>query len=88
MDTKIVYRITVDIILAISVLNGWWFIALPLVIGSVYVYSYFVEAVVAALAYDALFGFVAGMGTRSYIASITVIIACVVIGLLKKIVRK
>ncbi len=85
---KIIGRILFGIIIAVSVLSGWWFIALPVALCGTWLFGYFVEIVIAGIAYDAFYGMVPGMGWKGYVATIiSVVILLVAIGL-KKVVRK
>lgn len=85
---NVIGRIIFDIVIAISVLSGWWFIALPVAICGTCLFSYFIEIVIAGIAYDAFFGMVPGMGWKGYVATcISVVILLIVAGL-KRVIRK
>ena len=88
MNKKITVRIVLDIFLAISVLNGWWFLAIPLGLVGVYAYPYFIEIIIAGIAYDSLFGLIPGMGMRAYAGTVITIMSIVIVSLIKKVVRK
>ena len=88
MNKKIISRIIINLILCVSVLNGWWFVAVPLGLIGAYVYSYFVEIIIAGIAYDSLFGLVPGMGIRAYMGIIISGVGIGVVGLMKKVIRK
>ena len=85
---KITGRIILDIVIAISVLSGWWFIALPVAICGAWLFSYFIEIVIAAIAYDAFFGMVPSMGWKGYVATIISVVILLIVDGLKKVVRK
>jgi hypothetical protein len=80
-------RIILDILIAVAVLNGWWFIALPLGIYGVWKFPGYIELICAGVAYDALFGFAPGMGWFGYIGTLTTALGTVLIVSLKKVMR-
>lgn len=88
MNRNILSRIILDILIAISLLNGWWFIALPLALIGSYSFSYFIEVVIAGIVYDSLFGFIPGMGLKGYAGTISAIVIVLILSLVKKVVRK
>jgi len=85
---KLIGRILFDVIIAISVLSGWWFIALPVALCGAWLFSYFIEIVIAGIAYDAFFGMVPSMGWKGYVATIISIIILLIVTALKRVVRK
>lgn len=76
---KILGRIVLDFLIAVSILNGWWFVALPLGIVGVWIYKNYFEFIIAGVAYDALFGMVKGTGWIGYIGTIISVIMYTVI---------
>ena len=88
MNKNILFRIIVDLILLLSVLNGWWFIALPVGIIGMYMYPYFIESIIAGVMYDSLFGLISGMGIRVYMGMILAVFIYVSLSAIKKVVRK
>lgn len=78
----------VDIILFISVINGWWPVALLAGVGGAWRWPYFAEAIIAGIAYDALFGMIPGTGVRGYLGTIISIVLYTIILLSKKVVRR
>jgi len=52
---KIVLRIILDIAITVTVVYGWWYVALPVMILSAWLFRYHIESVVAGFAYDSLF---------------------------------
>lgn len=87
MNTKNAYRILLDIVIAFCVIQGWWFIALPLAFGCAWRLSAYIELVIAGIAYDSLFGFVNGDGLWAYLGTITSVIGFGIITFLKKVTR-
>ena len=85
---KLSFRIITDLLLLISVVNGWWFIALPLSLMGAWNFPYFIEIILAGIAYDSLFGLVPEMGLWGYAGTIMAVIGSIVANVLKKIVRR
>ena len=88
MNKTLSFRIILDVLIAVSLLNGWWFFALLLSIAGCYFFSYFVEGIVAGVIYDSLFGFVAGMGVRAFAGTIIMVVVTCSIAGLKTVLRK
>jgi len=88
MNNQLIFRIILDILIAICILQAWWFIALPLAIFGVWEFPYFIEIILAGIIYDSLFGFVSGMGVWGYVGTIVSIILFGVVILLRKMVRR
>ena len=88
MTTRTLIRLVVDLILAVSVIEGWWFLALPISLIGVWSFPYFAEIIVAGFAYDALYGMVPGMGVKAYAGTIAACISSAIFAGLKKVVRK
>jgi hypothetical protein len=87
MNKTLSFRIIIDIILAISILNGWWLLGIIFgLIGAGY-YGYFFEFILAGIAYDALFGLVPEMGWRGYAGTIVSVVLFLLLLGAKKIVR-
>jgi len=74
MNKNLLTRIFIDLLIIITVLNGWWFFALPLALIGAWLFPYFVELIVAGIGYDSLFGFVPGMGAWGYAGTIVSIV--------------
>lgn len=88
MNKQSIFRIILDILIVISVINAWWFVALPLAVLGMWKSLYFIEIIIAGIAYDSLFGFVSAMGVWGYVGTMTSIVVFGVIIIFKKIVRK
>ena len=87
MNDSIRLRIGIDIILLISVLNGWWFVALPLALGGIWSNSFFIESVIAGSLFDALYGFFPGVGLWAYMGTIGSVMVFAIGTFLKQKVR-
>jgi hypothetical protein len=88
MNKKALLRIALDILLAVSVANGWWFVAAPLGAIGALAFPYFSELVIAGVAYDSLFGFIPGMGLGQYAGTIVSVVLLISATLFRKVVRK
>ena len=86
-EMKLFLRIILDICIAIAVLNGWWPIAIILVLIGAWSFKLYIEIIIAGVAYDALFGMTHGMGWRGYEGTIFSVVLLIVVKLLKKLVR-
>lgn len=82
MKKSIIIRAVIDLLLFISIIHGWWFIALPLVMFGVWRLKYFIEIFIAGLIYDSLFGFVTS-GDRFILGYIGIISSGVIFLLVK-----
>jgi uncharacterized membrane protein YfhO len=88
MQNKIFYRILIDLLLILSVIHGWWFVAVPLMLIGAFYFSYFIEGIVAGIAYDSLFGFIPEMGWYQYIGTILSVIIVGGVAGMKKVLRE
>ncbi|MDB5238681.1 MAG: hypothetical protein JWO00_16 [Candidatus Parcubacteria bacterium] len=69
MNPHLLFRLAVDAVLAVCVLFGLWYIALPVGAIALFRFPYFMELTAAGFAYDALFGMNASSGNMSFIAA-------------------
>jgi len=82
-----IFRIILYLLIAYSILNGWWLLALPLFIIGIWKFSFKIEILIAGVVYDALFGMIPGIGLHGYIGTITAILILIVLSFFKKLVR-
>ena len=87
-NVKRAFRIFVDIAIGISVIFGWWFLAIPLSAVGAWAFSYFLEAIAFGFIFDLLFGAVPGMGLAAYSGTIATIIILVIVVGSRKVLRK
>lgn len=87
MKNQTLLRVTLDVIIFLLVISGWWFIALPLAIVGAWVFPRFAELAIAGFAYDALFGIGRGLGIMGYAGIILSAILLGSISYLKAAVR-
>jgi len=87
MNTSLFIRILLDIVIMGAVIHGWWFIALPCAVWCAWKYPYFVELIIAGLAYDSLFGLIPGAGVMGYIGTGTGIALFLTSGFFKNMLR-
>ena len=71
----------------IAILQGWWFIALPLGIFSTWAFPYYFEFLIAALAYDSLYGSLGIQGWTAYLGTIISALCMCSVIILKKVLR-
>ncbi|MBP6858427.1 MAG: hypothetical protein KBC33_01185 [Candidatus Pacebacteria bacterium] len=81
-------RLILDILMFLTVIQGWWFFALPIALVGMLRYSNYYEVLIAGLAYDSLFGLTPHEGISSYIGSISAGLLFGAMVVLKKIMRK
>ena len=87
MNHSFIIRICLYIAIIGAIINGWWFIALPLLLIGVWRLSFRIEIIIAGIMYDALFGMVHGMGWWGYIGTIVSVIIVSVILIFEKMIR-
>ncbi len=88
MTRRLLVRIILDILIAVSILQGWWVIALLFGLFGVWYFPYFIEIIAAGIVYDSLFNHVLGMGLRSHSGLIVSVIIFAVVAWGKGVVRK
>ena len=82
-----ILRLALYLFIAFSLLNGWWLIALPLLLFGIWKFSFNIEILITGVIYDALFGMVPGTGWRGYTGTILAVIILIVLNIFKKLVR-
>jgi hypothetical protein len=87
MNSKNLSRIILGIIIVLCVIQGWWFIALPLAFVCAWMFSSFVELMIAGIVYDSLFGFVKENGLWGYVGTGISVIGFSILAFLKKVTR-
>lgn len=80
-------RIILDIVIAVSVLYGWWFVVVPLGLYCIWKFPGYIEILIAGVAYDSLFGFTQEVGILGYIGTITASLMIIFVLSLKKVMR-
>ena len=63
MKNNLALRIGIDIVIAVCVIFGWWYIAVFIAAIMFFKFPYYIELLAAGFAYDALFGMGALYGT-------------------------
>ena len=81
-------RIILDILIALSIIQGWWFIALPLCVLGIWRHGYFLEILLAGFAYDALFAAGTEVWMMRYMGISVATVVFVIFLFLKKMLRK
>ena len=88
MNKQPLYRIILDTLILLAILQGWWFVVLLLAIVGAWKYSSFAEIIIAGMMYDSLYGFVQSFGVRGYMGTIISVLFFVPIVVLKRVMRK
>jgi hypothetical protein len=88
MNTLITKRIIIDLLLLISILNGWWLAAAIIAIIANWYLPYFIETIIAGIVHDSLFGYSATFGWAGYLGSIVGLIIFAVIEIFKNVLRR
>lgn len=87
MKNDLALRITLDVIVFVSVIFGWWFVFIPIAIIGAWVFPRYAEAVIAGFIHDALFSIGGGYGILSYAFTIGAVAVISVIAYLKVVVK-
>ena len=87
MKYSFLIRSCIYLISLYALLNGWWFIVLPLMIIGAWQFSFRLEIIFAGLIYDGLFGMSPGMGLWGYAGTIVAVGIIIIQLILKKVVR-
>jgi hypothetical protein len=81
-------RIILDLAIFVSIINGWWFIAIPLCAIGLWYIENFVEIIIAGIAYDSLFALNDAFGLYAYMGTIVGVLLYTCMHIVKKFVRK
>lgn len=88
MDKKdITLRITLDVIIFVAVIFGWWFMFIPLAIIGAWFFPRYAELVLAGFMHDALYGIGRGYGIMGYAYTIGAAILLAVCAYMKIVVK-
>jgi hypothetical protein len=87
MNQHSILRIFIYVAVIFSIINGWWFIAFPLLLVGAWKFSFKAEFVIAGIMYDALFGMVRSAGLWGYIGTIISICVLIILYALNKVIR-
>jgi len=85
--SKHILRITLDIIIFLCLIQGWWYFALLLGLIGLWNLELYIEIILAGLIYDALYGSVATYGVAGSVGLIVGAILFAVLVVIKKVVR-
>lgn len=88
MRNALAIRVLFDLVLAVSVLEGWWFVAIPVALSGSWVLPWYLEPLIAGAAYDAFFGLIPGGGWGSYIGTASGLAIVAIVWIVSKVVRK
>lgn len=87
MRYSLAIRILLYMLISFSLINGWWFIALPLLFVGIWQFSFRIEILISGVLYDALFGMIPSTGIWGYAGTIVAIIILVTQSVLHKVIR-
>lgn len=76
-----------DLILFAFIINGWWFIALPILVTGLWFFRNYFELILFGIIYDALFGMNNGKSIWGYLGTISSVFIYFIIYILKKFSR-
>ncbi len=83
----ITLRITLDIVILIAVLLGWWFVFIPLAVIGAWLFPRYVEIVIAGFLHDALYGMYHGLGIWGYAYTISAAIILALCSYMKIVLK-
>jgi len=84
---SVALRIACDLILAICVIYGWWYVALPIGVCAVWFFPIYLEFILGGFVYDALFGMNGSFLLAGYAGLIVTVIAFALASLLRRKLR-
>ncbi|MFA6459041.1 MAG: hypothetical protein WCV79_01420 [Candidatus Paceibacterota bacterium] len=88
MKKSFYYRIFADILVVIFLIQGWWFVALPVLLIGAWSFPFYFELILAGIFYDSLFGMAGAQGIYGYVGTIVTSVFFIVIFFAKRIVRR
>ncbi len=81
-------RILIDLVLLLSVIYGWWVVAVVVSLVAILYFNNFFELIIFGLIFDALFGFNENLGIFGFAGLIFSVSVYLIFYWLKKILRK
>jgi hypothetical protein len=88
MNKLIITRIVIDFIILISVISGWWHIALIISMISLMFFPFFIEMIIFGIIFDALFGYNQSLGISKYAGTILSVSIFLIIYWLQNTLRR
>ena len=85
---KLGARIVLDIVLIFAVMSGWWHVALIVAIVGLIFFQLYIEAAIAGMVYDALFGIRSDHFFKQHIALIVSTALFIVTFLIRRSIRR
>lgn len=85
---SIFFRLIINVLLFVSIINGWWFFAVTFVFLGFRFQSFYIEGLLAGIFFDSLFGMIPSLYLWGYIGTITAVIIWIFVRILKKITRR
>ncbi|MDE2038038.1 MAG: hypothetical protein KGI69_02335 [Patescibacteria group bacterium] len=87
MKNDMSLRITMDILLAVSVIFGWWYISIPFGLICLWMFPYYGEFIVFGFLYDEIFTMGRGLGLWSFAGLLVTTAATIAFSIFKLVVR-
>ncbi len=81
-------RILIDLVLLLSVIYGWWVVAVVVSLVAILYFNNFFELIIFGLIFDALFGFNENLGIFGFAGLIYSVSVYLIFYWLKKVLRK
>lgn len=81
-------RLICDLLILISVMNGWWPVAVIIGLVGNWYFSYFIEIIIAGIIFDSLFGYDQYLGLAGYYGTIISITAFIIVSGSKKVLGR
>jgi len=88
MNKNTIKRLICDLLILISVMNGWWPIAIVVGLFGNWFFLYFIEIIIAGVIFDSLFGYNQYLGVVGYYGTIITVVIFIIISGLKKVLGR
>lgn len=88
MNKLIIMRIVIDFIILISIISGWWHVALLISLVSFMFFPFFLEIIIFGIIFDALFGYNQSLGISKYVGTILSVSIFLIIYWLQNTLRR
>ncbi len=81
-------RLLFGLLILLGLLQGWWFLILPVGLIGAWAWPLYVEIVLAGFVYDSLYGYATSIGLWRYLGTLISLVIVIVMAGLKMVVRK
>ncbi|MEA2715340.1 MAG: hypothetical protein QOG91_368 [Candidatus Parcubacteria bacterium] len=76
------------LLILLGLLQGWWFLILPVGLFGAWAWPLYVEIILAGFVYDSLYGFAPSIGLWGYLGTLVSLSIVILTAGLKMVVRK